>query len=157
MSYTAFPSNTAAAAPGATDDNTKGYVVGSQWIDTSVAPRRAYVCTNASTGAATWINAGGVTAHTGLTALAWAGSGHTGNTNSLACFDSATGAAQVVQAASEGSVLGLSGGVLTFIAIAAAAAVTNNSAKTIDILYLAPTEVLNSTPISAGTAGGSFV
>lgn len=157
MSYTAFPSTTSAGAPGATDDNTKGYVVGSQWVDTSVSPRKVYLCTNATTGGAVWVNAGGVTAHTGLTALAWGSAGHTGSTNSVACFDSATGAAQVVQASSEGSVLGLSGGVLTFIAIAAAAAVTNNSAKTIDILYLAPTEVLNSAPISAGTSGGSFV
>ena len=156
MSFTAFPSTTSAGAPGATDDNTKGYVVGSQWTDTSVAPRKVYLCTNASTGAATWVSAGGVTAHTGLTALAWASSGHTGNTNSVACFDSATGASQVVQAATEGTVLGLSGGVLTFIALAATAAVTNDSAKTIDIMYLAPNEIVTEVGTLDSTGPGVF-
>jgi len=157
MSYTDFPSTTAAAAPGATDDNTKGYVVGSQWVDTSVSPRKIYLCTNATTGGAVWVNAGGVTAHTALTSLAWGSAGHTGSTNSVACFDSATGAAQVVQAATEGSVLGLSGGVLTFIAFAATASVVNNSAKTLEILYLGPGEPVLSAGIDAGSFGGSFV
>ena len=86
MSYTAFPSTTFAAAPGVNDDTTKGYVIGSQWTDTSVSPRRIYLCTDASAGAAVWINAGGVSAHPSLTSLGWAASGHTGSVTSVAAF-----------------------------------------------------------------------
>lgn len=118
MSFTSFPSNSAAAAPGSTDDNTKGYVVGSQWVDTSVAPRRIYICTNAATGSATWVSAGGVTSHPALTTLGWSASGHTGTTNSVACFSN-TGAALTAQATVDGTVLTYSGGVLQFLAMAA--------------------------------------
>ena len=47
MSYTAFPSASFAAVPTATDDNTKGYVVGSQWTNTAASPRAIYLCTDA--------------------------------------------------------------------------------------------------------------
>ena len=42
----------ATAAPGATDDNSAGYAVGSRWIDVTVD--REYVCLNASKVAAIW-------------------------------------------------------------------------------------------------------
>ena len=120
MSYTAFPSTTFAAAPGVNDDTTKGYVIGSQWTDTSVSPRRIYLCTDASAGAAVWINAGGVSAHPSLTSLGWAASGHTGSVTSVAAFD-AGGAAQSVAATLDGTVLSRVGGVLAWVALAATA------------------------------------
>lgn len=132
MSFTAFPSQTSAGAPGLTDDNTKGYVVGSQWVDTSVSPRRVYLCTNAATGAATWVSAGGVTSHPALTTLGWSASGHTGTAQSVACFDG-TGAAQTVQATADGSVLTYTGGVLTFAVFAATVAYL--SSRTYETYY----------------------
>ncbi|MCH7701227.1 MAG: hypothetical protein IID37_06035, partial [Planctomycetes bacterium] len=42
----------ATAAPGVTDDSDSGYAVGSIWID--VTNDRAYVCVDASVGAAEW-------------------------------------------------------------------------------------------------------
>lgn len=47
----------ATAAPGASNDNTQGYAVGSQWID--VTGDAEYVCVDASTGAAVWRARGG--------------------------------------------------------------------------------------------------
>lgn len=47
-------SNNEAAAPDANDDNTAGYAIGSQWIDSSTTPDTIYSCTDASTGAAVW-------------------------------------------------------------------------------------------------------
>lgn len=43
---------TAVAGPTVNDDNTQGYAIGSEWVDTS-APK-AYYCTDATTGAAIW-------------------------------------------------------------------------------------------------------
>jgi hypothetical protein len=63
-----------------------------------------------------------VTSHPSLTTLGWSASGHTGTTNSVACFNSVSGAAQTLQATEEGSVLTLSGGVLTFAVYAFTAA-----------------------------------
>jgi hypothetical protein len=130
MAYTDFPSTTRASAPGVTDDNTKGFVVGSQWVDTSVAPRKVYLCTDASTGAAAWVSAGGVSAHPSLSTLGWSASGHTGTNNSVACFSGA-GAALTAQATVDGTVLTYSGGVLQFLAMAAAVAFTDP--RSIDI------------------------
>ncbi len=155
MSYTAFPSTTFAAAPGINDDTTKGYVVGSQWTDTSVSPRVIYLCTNASTGAAVWVNAGGVTAHTGLTALGWTGSGHTGANTSVAAF-TAGGAAQTVAATADGQVLTRVAGALVFAAVAASAGVLTDSTKTLEIIYLAPTEALLSSGLSSEVGPGVF-
>ena len=155
MSYTAFPSTTFAAAPGVNDDTTKGYVVGSQWTDTSVSPRVIYLCTNASAGAAVWVNAGGVTAHTGLTALGWTASGHTGANTSVAAF-TAGGAAQTVAATADGQVLTRVGGLLVFAAVAASAGVINDSSKTLEIIYLAPTEALLPSGLSAAVGPGVF-
>lgn len=42
----------AAVAPAVGDDNTLGYSVGSQWVDTALD--NAYICCDASTGAAVW-------------------------------------------------------------------------------------------------------
>ena len=118
MAFTTFPSAAFAAVPTANDDTTKGYVVGSQWTDTSASPRRIYLCTDASLGAAVWVNAGGVTAHTGLTALGWSASGHTGTVTSVATFD-AGGAAQSVAATADGTVLSRVGGALAWVTLAA--------------------------------------
>jgi hypothetical protein len=145
MAYTDFPSTTRAAAPGVSNDSTQGFVVGSQWVDTSVSPRRIYLCTDASTGAAVWINAGGVTAHPSLTTLGWSASGHTGTTNSVACFSN-TGAALTAQATVDGTVLTYSGGVLQFLALAASIAFTDP--RSFEIQY-AP---LTATVIPAATA-----
>jgi hypothetical protein len=120
VSYNLNPQTTRATAPGAANDSTQGFVVGSMWVDTSTAPDTLYICTSNSAGAATWVNAGGVTAHSALTpiSLGWAASAHTGTTNSVACFNGA-GAALNVQATAEGSVLTYTGGVLTFAVFAA--------------------------------------
>jgi len=127
MAYTEFPSTSRASAPGVGDDSTQGFVVGSQWVDTSAAPRRIYLCTDATAGAAVWVSAGGVTAHTGLTTLGWSAAGHTGTTNSVACFDG-TGAALNVQATVEGTVLTFTGGVLTFASFAGTVAYLSDKA-----------------------------
>jgi hypothetical protein len=134
MSYVLPPQATKAGAPGVTDDNTKGYVIGSAIIDTSVAPRTVYICTNAATGAATWASAGGISSHPSLSTLGWSASGHTGTTNSVACFNNA-GASQTVQATLDGTVLTFSGGTLQFLAMAAAVAFT--SARAVELEYIA--------------------
>jgi hypothetical protein len=155
MSYTAFPSTTLASAPSVNDDSTKGYVVGSQWTDTSVSPRVIYLCTDASVGAAVWVSAGGVTAHTALTALGWTGSGHTGANTSVAGF-TALGASQTIQATADGQVLTRVAGVLVFAAVAASAGVINDSTKTLEILYIAPSEAFLPAGISAEVGPGVF-
>ena len=133
MSYTTFPSKTSAGAPTATDDSSKGFVVGSQWVDTSVAPRKVYLCTDASVGAAAWVSAGGVTAHSQLSTLGWTATpGHTGTPNSVACFSN-TGTALTAQATVDGTVLTFSGGTLQFLAMAAA--ITFLDSRTLEIQY----------------------
>jgi len=151
MSYALPPQSTKAGAPTSSDDNTKGFVLGSVIVDTSVIPRVAYVCTNAATGAATWANAGGVSAHPSLSTLGWSSSGHTGTTNSVACFDN-TGDAQTVQATLDGTVLTYSGGTLQFLAMAAAVAFT--SARAVEIEYLTSAVT---PPTDAEVYIGSFV
>jgi len=123
MSYKVSPQVVKGTAPTASDDTTQGFVVGSVWVDTSTAPDTVYICSSAVPGAATWVAAGGVTAHSALTpiSLGWAASQHTGTTNSVACFNGA-GAALNVQATAEGSVLTFTGGVLTFAVFAATVA-----------------------------------
>lgn len=153
MSYQTFPSVTRAATPGVGNDSTQGFVVGSQWTDTSSAPRKIYICTDASVGAAVWVNAGGVTAHPSLTTLGWSASGHTGTTNSVACFSN-TGAALTAQATVDGTVLTYSGGVLQFLAMAAAVALLDN--RTLEVQY-APANTTGSLLSSAQVVTGSFV
>jgi hypothetical protein len=148
VAYNTFPSVTRAAAPAAANDSTQGFVVGSQWVDTSVAPRKIYLCTDASVGAAVWVAAGGVTAHTGLSTLGWSAAGHTGTTQSVACFDG-TGAAQTVQATVDGTVLTYTGGILTFAVYAMTVAYL--SSKAYDVVYV--TAVLDAVPSATVTAG----
>lgn len=45
-------------APTADDDETRGFSFGSIFIDTSVSPKRAYLCTNPAAGAAEWQDVG---------------------------------------------------------------------------------------------------
>jgi len=142
VSYALNPQVIRAAAPTAADDNTQGFVVGSIWVDSTPAVDQAYICTSAATGAATWVSAGGVSSHPSLTTLGWSASGHTGTTNSVACFNGA-GAAQTVQATAEGSVLTFTGGVLTFAVFAATVAyVSERSTETyyVDTLSDAATD-----------------
>ena len=51
----AYKFNTTTTAPTVTDDNTLGYSIFSRWIDT--ATNKEYVCVDASTGVAVWIEA----------------------------------------------------------------------------------------------------
>jgi hypothetical protein len=132
MAYTTFPSVTRSGAPGASNDSTQGFVIGSQWTDTSASPRVIYLCTNASSGAAVWVAAGGVSAHPSLSTLDWSSSGHTGTSNSVACFSN-TGTALTAQATVDGTVLTFSGGVLQFLAVAAAVAFLDS--KTLEVQY----------------------
>lgn len=118
MSYKINPQVVRAAAPTVNDDSSQGFVVGSAWVDTSATPDALYLCTSAALGAATWLNAGGVTAHPGLTDLGWSASGHTGTATSVATFD-AGGAAQSVAATQDGTVLSRVGGVLAWVTLAA--------------------------------------
>lgn len=152
MSYKIPPQAFKAGAPGASDDSTKGYVVGSAIIDTSTTPRKVYICSNATAGAAAWVDAGGVTAHPALSTLGWSSAGHTGVTNSVACFDETTGAAKTVQATQEGSVLALIGGVLTFTTMAATVGILANLDRTLETEYLLYSLVTTpSTLVSPGT------
>ncbi|KPJ64886.1 hypothetical protein AMK68_00185 [candidate division KD3-62 bacterium DG_56] len=48
----------ATAAPGASNDETAGYGVGSIWIDIVASPRKVYVCVDATAGAAVWLDIG---------------------------------------------------------------------------------------------------
>ncbi|WP_306523429.1 hypothetical protein [Gemmatimonas sp.] len=117
MSYTQYPAVVRAGVPGTADDRSEGFVVGCLWVNSLTSPRDTYVCTDASTGAATWAltsgGGGGTSSHPALTTLGWGASGHTGTANSVACFNG-SGATQNVQATQEGSVLTYVGGALTF-------------------------------------------
>ena len=132
MSYKVSPQVVKAAAPTATDDSSKGFVVGSVWVNTTPNPDAVYICSSATVGAATWVVAGGVSAHPSLTTLDWGSSGHTGTANSVACFSSG-GAALNAQATVEGTVLTFSGGTLQFLAMAAAIAFIDS--KTLEVQY----------------------
>jgi len=140
MSFKVNPQVTRAAAPGVADDSSKGFVIGSAWVDTSTAPDDLYICSSSALGAATWVKAGGITAHPSLSTLDWPSSGHTGTNNSVACFSGA-GAALTAQATVDGTVLGFSGGVLQFIAIAAAVAFTDPRAIDVEMLPFGATVV----------------
>ena len=140
MSFKVNPQVTKASAPAATDDSSKGFVVGSMWVDTTATPDELYICSSSAVGAATWVKAGGVSAHPSLSTLGWSASGHTGTTNSVACFSGA-GAALTAQATVDGTVLTFSGGVLQFLAMAAAVAFTDPRAVDIELLALGATTV----------------
>jgi hypothetical protein len=156
MSYALPPQATKAGAPTSTDDASKGYVIGSAIIDTSVSPRKVYICTNATTGAATWVDAGGVTAHTALSTLGWSAAGHTGTQSSVAAFNAA-GAAQTVQATVEGSVLTYIGGILQFSVVAAAVVVGVSQDKTLDVEYIPRNNTVLPAGDDAAVGPGSFI
>ena len=132
MSFAVSPQTVRASAPGVANDVSQGFVIGSMWVDTSATPDALYICTSNAAGAATWLAAGGVSAHPSLSTLGWSASGHTGTTNSVACFTSA-GVALDVQATVEDTVLTFSGGMLKFLAIAAAVAIVDGRA--IEVVY----------------------
>ena len=121
MSFALPPSVTKAGAPGVTDDASAGFVVGSSVVDTSASPRTIYFCTDATIGAAVWKlvpAGGGATDHALLTNLAFAASGHTGATTSVAAFDG-SGNAQTVQATTNETMLVRRGGTLQWVPIVA--------------------------------------
>ena len=134
MSFAVSPQTVRASAPGAANDVSQGFVIGSMWVDTTPSPDALYICTSNAAGAATWVNAGGVTAHPSLSTLGWSASGHTGTTNAVACFSN-TGAALTAQATVDGTVLTYSGGVLQFLAMAATIAFLDS--RTLEIQYAA--------------------
>jgi len=96
-----------------------------------------------------------ITAHTGLSALGWTGSGHTGGVTSVAAFDGG-GAAQNVAATADGQVLTRVGGLLVFAAIAASAGVILDSTKTLEIIYLAPLELPLPPGLNSAVGPGVF-
>lgn len=155
MSYALPPQATKAGAPTTSDDNTKGYVVGSAIIDTSVSPRTVYICTNAATGAAVWVSAGGVSQHSALTTLGWSASGHTGTATSIAGFNGA-GAAQTIQATADGQVLTRVAGVLVFAAVAATVSTSIPDDKSLDVWYVNRGNVM-AVMDSSATGTGSII
>src|ERR1700758_5373680 len=46
---------TATGDPSTSDDNTADYGTGSLWINTTASPKRAWICANAATSAAVWL------------------------------------------------------------------------------------------------------
>lgn len=89
-----------------------------------------------------------VTAHTGLSTLGWSAAGHTGTSNSVACFNGA-GAAQTVQATAEGSVLTYTGGILTFAVYAMT--VSYLSERTFDTNYIKLADTAPSASVQSGS------
>jgi hypothetical protein len=67
-----------------------------------------------------------VPAHSALSTLGWTSSGHTGSTTSVAAFNGG-GAAQVVQATADETMLVRRGGTLQWVAIAAAVSLVANA------------------------------
>ena len=67
-----------------------------------------------------------VPAHSALSSLAWTSSGHTGSTTSVAAFNGG-GAAQAVQATADETMLVRRGGILQWVAIAAAVSLLANA------------------------------
>jgi hypothetical protein len=158
MAYLTIPAATRTSAPGTADDSTKGFFRGSIVVNTATSPDTAYVCIDNTASAAVWqqIGAGGVSAHPDLTTLGWSASGHTGTTQSVACFNG-TGAAQTVQAVEDGSSLTYKDGVLQFLVTAAAIAVINQSARTLEIEFNARTDTYTIVADDSIVATGSFV
>lgn len=117
MSFKLPPQVARAGAPGVGDDSSAGFVIGSIWVNMSVSPRSAYVCTDDTVGVAEWELVGSPTAHPAYTMLEWVGSGHDGGPLSVAGF-TAAGAAQTVQSSADDQVLTRVGGNLVFTSFA---------------------------------------
>ena len=75
-----------------------------------------------------------VPAHSALSTLGWTSSGHTGSTTSVAAFNGG-GAAQVVQATADETMLVRRGGTLQWVAIVAAIGFLNDPETDEDFLY----------------------
>jgi hypothetical protein len=77
--------------PGVNDDESVHFDPGSLWVNEAAGS--AYLCLDATNGAAVWLSVGGGggggTNHAGLTSLGWTSSGHTGTADTLAGFDGA--------------------------------------------------------------------
>ncbi len=154
MAFTVSPQTTRAGAPGASNDSTQGFVVGSSWVDTTPSPDVLYVCTSNAVGAATWVQVSTVTAHSQLSTLGWTATpGHTGTPNSVACFSN-TGTALTAQATVDGTVLTFSGGTLQFLAMAATVVFLDS--KTLEEQY-APAGADVVPAATALVATGAFV
>jgi len=75
-----------------------------------------------------------VPAHSALSTLGWTSSGHTGSTTSVAAFNGG-GAAQVVQATADETMLVRRGGTLQWVSIVAAVGFLNDPATYEDFIY----------------------
>ena len=75
-----------------------------------------------------------VPAHSALSTLGWTSSGHTGSTTSVAAFNGG-GAAQVVQATADETMLVRRGGTLQWVAIVAAIGFLNDPETVEDFIY----------------------
>lgn len=110
MAYKLPPQYLMLAAPTAAD---AGYPIGAIWVNQSTSPRAAYVCTDNSSGAATWERYGNIPEHTGYNDLSWELSGHDGGALSVASFTSG-GTAAVVQSSDDGQFVQRVSGNLVF-------------------------------------------
>jgi len=75
-----------------------------------------------------------VPVHSALSTLGWTSSGHTGSTTSVAAFNGG-GAAQIVQATADETMLVRRGGTLQWVAIVAAVGLLNDPATYEDFIY----------------------
>lgn len=106
--------------------------------------------TTASSGSAP------IPSHPSLSTLGWSASGHTGTAQSVACFNG-SGAAQTVQAVDDGAVLMYMNGVLQFVVAAAAAAVINNSYRSLEVEFTTRTDTFSVLVDDCIVAAGSIV
>ena len=113
MSNRTPPQLAYARNPRPTDDSSKGIIVGSVWVNTTVVPRAAFISMDDTPGAAVWAVVGAPGAHAAWTLLDWPSSAHEATTTSVAAFTSA-GAAAAIQASSDDQYLTRSGGNLVF-------------------------------------------
>ncbi len=60
MAYAVLPASSLGRAPVATDDISRGFVVGSTAVDPQTSPPTLYVCSDNALGAAVWVAAGGI-------------------------------------------------------------------------------------------------
>ncbi|MAG76555.1 MAG: hypothetical protein CL811_07325 [Colwelliaceae bacterium] len=85
-----FDNLTAVTDPTINDDSNDGYTVGSQWVNTASSPMDAFVCLDATVGAAVWVTTTLTIGELGTMALLDTGSGGSqfrNNTDNEAFFD----------------------------------------------------------------------